>query len=224
MNKPHSSKAVFCIIAQFLNPSPISGRVDIAIPEKHILTAKPSDYNFARKVTAPCGDDREYLDTVAKDEVINMIEMLHDGLNHIKSKTPDEHCAGMTLSTLPPQSPHGEQIEDLHLYLSSLLSHLYLLKLDWVSSQGPPCQGHPILTKLYTKIVTSWQVLTCVFIRSVPLDKLHLISGDLRSNLKRVTETPINRYTNCQMRRTRDCVLMSQALQALNRLETFYAS
>jgi len=132
----------------------------------------------------------------------------------------------MTLSTipLPSQAPHSEQIQDLHLSLSSLLSHLYLLKLDWMSSQGPPCQGHSILTKLYTRIVRSWQVLTCAFIRSVPLEKLNVISGDLSSNLKRVTETPISRYTNCQMRRTRDCVLMSQAFQALNRLQKFYDS
>jgi len=83
-----------CIIAIVLNPNPISGRIDIAIPENHIFTAKPSDYNFARKVTAPCGEDREYLDTVAKEEVINIIEMLHDGLEDIKSKTVNNFSLG----------------------------------------------------------------------------------------------------------------------------------
>jgi len=132
----------------------------------------------------------------------------------------------MTLSTIPPPSHTPnltllEQVQDFHLSLSSIHSHLFFLQLDWLANSD--CGGHTRdLTRQYRRIVNQWQTITCVFIRSIPLQTLNLIPTELVSNMKRVTSTPINRYTSCQMRRKRDCVLMAQASHALNRLQTFY--
>jgi len=134
----------------------------------------------------------------------------------------------MTLSTIPPPShtPNPtflELVQDLHLSLSSILSHLFFLQLDWVTNTD--CGGYRHsrdMARQYRRIVTYWQTVTCVFIRSIPLETLNMIPTELVSNMKRVTSTPINRYTSCQMRRTRDCVLTTQASQALDRLQTFY--
>jgi len=143
-------------------------------------------------------------------------------------KLSSETCTGMTLSTIPPLS-HApnltflEQVQDFHLSLSSILSHLFFLQLDWVTNTD--CGGYRHsrdISRQHRKILTHWQTVTCVFIRSIPLETLNMIPTELGSNMKRVTSTPINRYTSCQMRKSRDCVLMTQAVQALNRLEMFY--
>ena len=132
----------------------------------------------------------------------------------------------MTLATIPPpldhlNMTHTEQLLDIHLSLSSILSNMFFMKMDWVTSRGLPCDAKRI-NQLYSRLVGSWQSLTCLFLRSVPVEDLVIISKEVEANLVGVVNTPINRYTNCQMRRTRDCVLLTQAQKALARLVIFY--
>jgi hypothetical protein len=95
------------------------------------------------------------------------------------------------------------------------------MKMDWVTSRGLPCDGAGI-SQLNSKLVNSWQSLTCLFIRSVPAEDLVIMSPELETNLAMVVNTPFSRYTVCQIMRMRDCVLLTQAYNTLSRLAIFY--
>ena len=41
-------------------------------------SGRPADYYFAEKVTDPCGASREVLESVAKEEVIIMVEIVRE--------------------------------------------------------------------------------------------------------------------------------------------------
>ena len=136
----------------------------------------------------------------------------------------------MTLSSLPSTSnntnnSYEEKFSTNHLFLSSILSHMFLMKMDLVTSRGLPCGGYRQIIRirrLYGRLVSSWQSLTCLYLRSVPAEKVASLSTELQSNLARVVNTPTSRYTTCQMKGMRDCVLLNQAENVLSRLETFY--
>ena len=48
------------------------------------------------------------------------------------------------------------------------------------------------------------------------------MSTELQSNLARVVNIPTSRYTTCQMRSTRDCVLLDQAEDVISRVDKFF--
>jgi len=75
----------FCIIQLIVN---ITGQpVQIGAPETgQYSTSKPSEYNFANKVSDPCGAGREYLETVTKEDVIDMIVRVKEEIAEIKDK------------------------------------------------------------------------------------------------------------------------------------------
>ena len=117
-----------------------------------------------------------------------------------------------------------EKVSATHLVLSSILSHMFFMKMDLMNSSGLLCTVCHIerrrLRKLYNRLVTSWQVLTCLYLRSVPTEEVSTMSTQLQSNLSRVVNTTVRRYTSCEERSTRDCVLMGQADHVLGILET----
>ena len=49
-----------------------------------------------------------------------------------------------------------------------------------------------------------------------------MLSTELKTNLVMVVNTLVRRYSNCQDRRMRDCVLLEQAGDLLNRFKIFY--
>ena len=134
----------------------------------------------------------------------------------------------MTLTNLPPISnittmAHAEKLSSIHLSLSSILSNLFLMKMDWLTSRGLPCGDYRQLmriTRLHTRLVTSWQSLTCLFLRSIPVEDMTSMDTELQANLVRVMNTSTNRYPICQMRKMRDCVLLEQAEKVLISLES----
>ena len=136
----------------------------------------------------------------------------------------------MTLTSLPSTSyisntSYNAKFSTNHLFLSSILSHMFLMKMDWVTSRGLPCGGFLEIIRirrLYGRLVSSWQSLTCLYLRSVPAEEVASMSTELQSNLARVVNTSISRFTTCQIRRMSDCVLLGQAEDVLSRLETFY--
>jgi hypothetical protein len=139
-------------------------------------------------------------------------------------------CDGMMLTSLPStpmnsNDSYEEKFSTNHLFLSSILSHMFLMKMDLVTSRGLPCGGYRQIIRmrrLYGRLVSSWQSLTCLYLRSVRAEKVAAVSMDLQSNLDRVVNTPTSGYTTCQMRGVKDCVLLEQAEDVLSRLETFY--
>ena len=119
-----------------------------------------------------------------------------------------------------------EKVSYMHLSPSSILSNMFLMKMDWMTSRGLPCAGYRQMVRigrLYGRLVSSWQSLTCLYLRSVPAEEVSIMSPVLQSNLASVINTPVSRYSSCQMRRTRDCVLLYQAEDVLGRIERKYA-
>lgn len=136
----------------------------------------------------------------------------------------------MTLSSLPPTLDHSnltyrEKVSDVHVTISSMLAHMFIMKMDWMTSKGLPCDGYTQIRKtrrLYSRLVNSWQSLSCLYQRSVLEEKVSTLSTELKTNLAMVVNTLVRRYSNCQDRRMRDCVLLEQAGDLLNRFKIFY--
>ena len=132
----------------------------------------------------------------------------------------------MTLSNLPPQQnlanmTRTEKISAMHLSLSSILSSIFMMKMEWVTSRGLPCGGYSQvmrIQRLHSRLVTSWQALTCMFLRSIPVQEVNYLTTELQSNLARVLNTHTPMYTICQMRSTRDCVLLDKAQEVVESL------
>jgi len=81
------NKVFACCIIQLIVNITGGQPVHIGAPETgHYFTSKPSEYNFASKVSDPCGADREYLETVTKEEVIDMIVTVKEEFAKIKDK------------------------------------------------------------------------------------------------------------------------------------------
>ena len=136
----------------------------------------------------------------------------------------------MTLSTLPPPLDYStltyrEHVIDLHLSLSSILSSMFFMQMDWLTSRGLPCGGSGQMLKrgqLYSKLVGSWQSLTCLYLRSLPMEEVVTLSPELQANLARIMNINTSRYTSCEMKNVRDCVLLSQSWDVLERMQRFY--
>ena len=136
----------------------------------------------------------------------------------------------MVLSSFPPTLNHSnmtytEKVSDFHLIISSMLSHMFFMKMDLVTSRSLPCGGYTqILSKrrMYTRLVNSWQTLNCLYQRSLSGKEVSISITEMESNLSMVVNTPVRRYSNCQARRIRDCVLLGEAGDVLSRIVRFY--
>ena len=54
------------------------------------------------------------------------------------------------------------------------------------------------------------------------MEKVVILSTELQANLVRIINTHTSRYTSSEMRRMRDCVLLAQAGDVLDRLQRFF--
>ena len=120
----------------------------------------------------------------------------------------------MVLSSFPPTLNHSnmtysEKVSDFHLIISSMLSHMFFMKMDW-------------LTRLNTRLVNSWQTLNCLYQRSLLGREASIPVTEMESNLAMVVNTTVRRFSNCQARKMRDCVLLEEAGDVLNRIIRFY--
>ena len=120
-------------------------------------------------------------------------------INQSSHFQPNEPCSGMTLSTLPPHIiqpnlSNQEQVLDMHLSLSSIMSNLFFMKMDWMTSRGLPCDGKYQMaqrSRLYSRLVSSWQSLACLYLRSFPTENMSISSTELQANTMRVIQTNI---------------------------------
>ena len=138
----------------------------------------------------------------------------------------------MALSSLPPTLNHSkmtysEKVSDFYLTISSMLAHMFIMKMDWVTNRGLglPCDGYTQIlrkSRLNTRLVNSWQSLNCLYLRSLLGKEVSISVTELESNLSMVVNTPVRRYSNCQARRMRDCVILEKAEDVLNRITRFY--
>ena len=69
---------VIYIFLLLINVQICIGRSQVARPYV------PSDYHFARKIIQPCGVARSLLESVTREEVINMVEIVYEDINETK--------------------------------------------------------------------------------------------------------------------------------------------
>ena len=55
------------------------------------------------------------------------------------------------------------------------------------------------------------------------MEEVAIMSTELQANLARIMNTNTSRYTSCEIRRMRDCVLLAQAGEVLDRLQRFHS-
>ena len=61
-----------------------------------------------------------------------------------------------------------------------------------------------------------------MYLRSISVEKGDILLTEMHANLAMIINTPTHRYTSCDMRKVRDCVLLAQPWDVLGRLERFY--
>ena len=149
-------------------------------------------------------------------------------------------CYGARLTSLPASL--GTEVDHLalHLSLTSILAHLFVMRMDWLLSTGLPClvgekeirvrNLHNRLASVVVvitfylqvdnfRLIQSWTNMNCVFISSIHHSNSHR-AAFLR-NLNTVLDTPINTYSHCSQRRSRDCILLQQATSILTLSESY---
>ena len=140
-------------------------------------------------------------------------------------------CAGLNLASLPhnmdqQNTTKSQEALDIHFSLTSTLSHMFFMRMNWMNIRDLPCEEHnqrDQRRQRFRDLVESWQSLNCVYQRSlVGGEILSKNSEELQANLVRVLDTKINLYTSCQVMRVRDCVLITEARALLQRMEELY--
>ena len=71
-------------------------------------------------------------------------------------------------------------------------------------------------------MIQSWSNMNCVFFSSINHNNSHRAA--FQRNLNTVLDTPINTYSNCHQRRSRDCILLQQASSTLTLSESYLAN
>merc|ERR1711872_1061241 len=147
------------------------------------------------KISQPCGVPTHLAETVGNEDVLSMVQILH----HKIESTQFGQCRMMSLASLPPLLNQTNML-DLHLSLTSVLSHLFFIKMDWRTSRGGSCDQIARGGQKFRNLVGSWQSLTCLYLRSSQGRELSRYSDSLEDNIMRVLNTRINLYTSCQAR------------------------
>merc|ERR1711915_15876 len=120
-------------------------------------------------------------------------------------------CSGLTLASLPPiEAP--QSVFSVHISLTSLLSHIFFLRLD---SMQLPCA--PLSSSLsYTLLGDSWQSLTCLWKKSVYPQNIN--QQEMEADVEKIVETIVRRFFICEDRAVRDCIVLSNAQKILKSL------
>ena len=140
-------------------------------------------------------------------------------------------CVGLSLASLPthvdqPNTTKNQSELNMHHSLTSILSHLFFMRMNWMTSTDRTCEEHSQIgqrRQRFRDLVESWQSLNCVYQRNLlGGDIFSTHSRDLQANIVRVLNTRISLYTTCQVRRVRDCILITEARAVLKLLEELY--
>ena len=76
----------FTVLSIFLLSAHVrhcTGRRGVARPHTQ-ATDRPADFYFASKVTQPCGVGRDIMESVSREEVINMVHLVVEEVNESK--------------------------------------------------------------------------------------------------------------------------------------------
>ena len=67
----------------------------------------------------------------------DVLEMVRSDVARLMREMDEEECYGASLSSLPA-SPGGDLVS-LHLSLTNILAHFFVMRMDWLLSTGLPC-------------------------------------------------------------------------------------
>jgi len=181
----------------------------------------PRDYQFANKVNSTCLYRRkEY----THPEVLNTINIIKMFIKDLRNELDIEDCSGLTLTSLLPTSEDPNQnITSLHLSVTSMSAHLFVMKMDWLLSRGLPCVSLAksfSLRRLHSRISDDWQLLQCMVLSSINSETYESQRISFIESLSTVLSTPILGYKNCYRRTVRDCILTAQSIAILESLES----
>jgi len=184
----------------------------------------PGDYHFANKVNSSCLYRRQQYTNPEFLNAINTIRML---FNDLRKELDIEDCSGLTLTSLLPTSdvpnPMMTSMSSMHLSVTSMSTHLFVMKMDWMLSRGLPCVGLAKsfnLRRLHSRISDDWQLLQCMVLSSINPETYESQRISFIENLSTVLSTPILRYKNCYRRTVRDCILTAQSIGILESLQS----
>jgi len=180
---------------------------------RSLSTVTSRQFSFSHKLNASCLFSRP-------EELESAVEMVRSDLAELEREMVFTDCYGTSLTSLPA-SRGGDQVS-LHLSLTNILAHLFIMKMDWLLSTGLPClltEKENRVRNLHNRLIQSWSNMNCVFFSSINPSNSHRAA--FQRNLNTVLDTPINTYSHCRQRRSRDCVLLQQASSTLTVSENY---
>jgi len=208
---------LFVLLASILPSGDSRRRVASEAPGQ--VSVRPRDFRFRHKLNSTCQFWNEELSHRNVD-VHNVMDSINDTLGQIEEQLSDTHCGAMTLTSMPPTPGNESSVLSLHHSLISTLSHLFVMKMDWLQARGLLCVGGLqmwTVSSLQKRLTDLWGELLCMFMNSITLETES--QQIVNQNLMAVLDTPILRYPSCDRRAVRDCILRSEARNLLHILK-----
>jgi len=178
----------------------------------------PSDYMFAHHINNTChysGLSRE------APNYSHIISIIREIIRDLKSELGNPDCGGMSLSTVATVS--DTEPGSLHRSLTSVLAHLFVMKMDWALTRGVPCVGFAkswTIRTLQNRLTEKWISFLCDFVGSINLETNESLRNQVNSNLLDILSSPILRYQQCYSKTIRDCTLLRHAKIVLRTFES----
>jgi len=170
----------------------------------------PRDYFFAEQINSSC---HYFVETsfYTNEDYHPTIQILRSTIDDIQAELNTD-CGSSTLSTLSLST--DDSPATLHHSLSSVLAHLYVMKMDWLQSRGLSCTRYRkllTLRDLHLRLIDTWRELTCMFVSSINFEINESLRTLVNANIASILRSPIFKYRNCRHRTMRDCSLLSQS-------------
>lgn len=184
----------------------------------HLQLVTPSNYMFAHNINNTCHYSGRSTDVPNYSNIINNINSI---ISDIKSELGNPDCGGMSLTTMVTIS--DTEPESLHRSLTSILAHLYVMKMDWMLTRGVPCVGYAkswTIRTLHSRLIDNWIHYLCEFVSSINLENNESLQRQVSDNLSEVLSSPVLRYQQCYSKTIRDCTLLRHANSLVRTFES----
>lgn len=187
-------------------------------PATSVITSR--NFSYSQKLNNSCLFSRSR--AYRPEHFLNILEVVRSDINDIRTEMMFNDCQGMTLTSLTGGGEGEVENTSLHLSFTNILAHLFVMKMDWLLSPGLPClpvEKEMRVRLLHTRLIQSWRNMNCVFLSRRNISESE--RAVLLSNLNRVLDTEIMRYSTCPERQIRDCVLMEAAVSTLRQSQSY---
>ena len=99
------------------------------------MTVTSRQFSYSHKLNSTCqfSSHAEF----DSGDFQDVLEMVRSDLARLRREMDEEDCYGASLSSLAA-SPGGDLVS-LHLSLTNILAHFFVMRMDWLLSTGLPC-------------------------------------------------------------------------------------